>query len=125
MNYKIASIFLIFILLLVPSISGFNYQVDEFEKDLTQAPILSFFMIGSIYNVSYEEIMVNETLFKIHSFNCSFVFLLIKVKGYLTMPAILKKGESLFIMEFEDELGMSYYKGFMGENFICGANVYS
>jgi hypothetical protein len=77
------------------------------------------FFIGSIYNLTYEEVMINGTLVKFHNFSCSRVIMFLKQKGFpIIIPFRVKTDERYFISEHSDNRGKTYFRGYIGENFL-------
>jgi hypothetical protein len=92
------------------------------DYNLNKTDISRVFYVGGIYNSSYSEIYINDTLWKIHSFNCSKV-LLIAIWKIFPFFMILKDGFPMSIVESSNESFDIYYKGYIGNNFICTLQV--
>ena len=89
---------------------------DNVIKDVLGRKIRAyFFYIGSIYNLTYEEINVDETTIKIHRFNCE------KVSLFLWFPRLLflfkreklHNGESASLIEVSHNEIEWHYSGYI------------
>jgi len=101
-----------------------NYN-KKFDLNLYEQEIAYFFMFGFIYNLSYiDEVFENITVTG-YEFNCSLVLTFMKLKGFpVTSIGILRNGAHSSVIEckLNDDADM-YYKGFIGERFICCIQV--
>jgi hypothetical protein len=82
------------------------------------------FYFGKIYNLSYSEEYLNDTFVKIHRFNCTKVLV---ISWYIIFPTIIrifKDGYPWVIYEASSSLFDFYYKGYIGDNFICAIQIF-
>ena len=118
---SILSVFLLCSLSYNPCIADDNNVIKDVQGREVRA---YFFVIGSIYNLTYEEVMIEETLTKIYRFNCT------RVSIYYCIPRALfffrekfNNGEGFSLFELSYNNIHFYHRGFIGENFVCALQV--
>ena len=121
---KILSLIIICIIISMSSVSGFDEIYDKKDEyQIKYEETAYFFIFGFIYNLSYKEEMVNETLVKTYTYNCSRALIFIKVPDYRIISFLVKDGFSFTLFEAYFPDAEFYYKGFIGTRFICALQI--
>jgi hypothetical protein len=90
------------------------------EYNLRKVNTMRVFLFGKINNLSYYEEYINDTLFKIHSFNCSRVFTIFWYNLFPTAVKIFKDDKLWEIANATSDSFDYYYMGHINDNYICG-----
>jgi len=97
---------------------------DTIKYDLNKDLIGCVFIFSSIYNLSYfEEEEDPDIILKGYSFNCKNVMMIYWSKEVGFFMEISNEGEWYAIMEFSMWYMDYYYKGYVGEKFICALEI--
>ena len=98
---------------------GNEYNNKMFDIEYDMNPNYFLFIIGSIYNVEH----FYDIDFESHYFECGFVlYFYVDTYGYVSR-GVYKDGEFEYFSNIDEASIKTYFRGFIGENFICAYEV--